>query len=584
MSAQSVPPPSSLFNRYEPFDSGRVNILGFVGTLEPFIQYLIPSPTGAVGPSGSVQLSADGLGAFTGSLDFSFVGNNVNIASPTGSFQIAGQSALSTPDGNILVGPAGNAPPSGASNVLIGGQFITPSVTTGVANVFINTVGSPNTTNCVGIGEGCATSLLANTTASIAIGELAGVGTSSNTVSIGSNCGGTQNPFAIAIGYRAGNFTQGVNAVAIGSQAGQFNQGASTIAIGSNAGNGSQQSNAVAIGIFAGQSNQSSGAIAIGFNAGSTNSGLAAVAIGEGAGVAIQGNNCVAIGLGAGRQQIGTDAVAIGTSAGNQNQSTGAVAIGVGCGASQQGLNAVAVGPTAGNSFQGPQTVAIGFAAGNAQQGTGAVAIGFSAGGFNQGANSIAIGTEAGLSNQAAGSIAINESGLSLNPTTAGCFINPVNAQTAINTNAMVYDTATNEVTYNTTKTFVIPHPVEPTQYLVHACLEGPEVGVYYRGRGEIQAGSPEVWIEMPSYVSSLAHDWTIQLSPIRSRNRPAPVALESGEVILDGLRAGFSVYGSPGCFHWLVMGSRGKLDAEVPRAKTTVSGFGPYRYLSGTK
>ena len=567
MSAQSVPPPSSLFTRYEPFDSGRVNILGFVGTLEPFIQSLIPSPTGAVGPIGSVQLSADGLGAFTGSLDFSFVGNNVNIASSTGSFQIAGQSALSTPDGNILVGPAGNTPPSGGSNVLIGGQ-ITPSVTTGVANVFINTVGSPSTANCVGIGEGCATSLLANTAASIAIGELAGVGASSNTVSIGSNCGGAQNSFAIAIG----------------SQAGQFDQGASTIAIGPNAGNGSQQPNAVAIGSFAGQSNQSSGAIAIGFFAGSTNSGLAAVAIGEGAGFAIQGNNCVAIGLGAGRQQIGTDAVAIGTSAGDQNQSTGAVAIGAGCGASQQGLNAVAVGSTAGNSFQGPQTIAIGFAAGNAQQGTGAVAIGLAAGGFNQGVNSVAIGAEAGLSNQAAGSIAINASGLALNPTTAGCFINPVNAQVVINTNAMVYDIATNEVTYNTTKMFVIPHPVEPTQYLVHACLEGPEVGVYYRGRGEIQAGSSEVWIELPSYVSSLAHDWTIQLSPIRTRKGPAPVSLESGEVTLDGLRAGFSVYGSPGHFHWLVMGSRGDLDVEVPRTKTRVSGFGPYRYLSGTK
>jgi len=31
-------------------------------------------------------------------------------------------------------------------------------------------------------------------------------------------------------------------------------------------------------------------------------------------------------------------------------------------------------------------------------------------------------------------------------------------------------------------KTFVREHPLNKDKYLVHACLEGPEAGVYYRG------------------------------------------------------------------------------------------------------
>ena len=35
-------------------------------------------------------------------------------------------------------------------------------------------------------------------------------------------------------------------------------------------------------------------------------------------------------------------------------------------------------------------------------------------------------------------------------------------------------------------KTFVIDHPDDENKYLVHVCLEGPEAGVYYRGKAEV--------------------------------------------------------------------------------------------------
>jgi hypothetical protein len=45
------------------------------------------------------------------------------------------------------------------------------------------------------------------------------------------------------------------------------------------------------------------------------------------------------------------------------------------------------------------------------------------------------------------------------------------------------YDNTTKQFVQSTSKTFVIDHPVDPERYLVHACLEGPEAGIYYRGK-----------------------------------------------------------------------------------------------------
>lgn len=62
-------------------------------------------------------------------------------------------------------------------------------------------------------------------------------------------------------------------------------------------------------------------------------------------------------------------------------------------------------------------------------------------------------------------------------------------------------------------KNFVIDHPSYPeNKYLIYACLEGPENGVYYRGRltGKSVIDLPEVW-------RNLVHQETItvQLQPI---------------------------------------------------------------------
>ena len=57
-------------------------------------------------------------------------------------------------------------------------------------------------------------------------------------------------------------------------------------------------------------------------------------------------------------------------------------------------------------------------------------------------------------------------------------------------------------------KNFVIPHPTKQGKQLVHTCLEGPENGVYVRGR---LLNKTE--IELPEYWTNLVDESTITVS-----------------------------------------------------------------------
>ena len=65
-------------------------------------------------------------------------------------------------------------------------------------------------------------------------------------------------------------------------------------------------------------------------------------------------------------------------------------------------------------------------------------------------------------------------------------------------------------------KHFRIPHPLDPDhRHLVHSCIEGPEIGVYYRGEGQLTDGIATV--ELPGYFEALTRKEgrTVQLTAI---------------------------------------------------------------------
>jgi len=79
-------------------------------------------------------------------------------------------------------------------------------------------------------------------------------------------------------------------------------------------------------------------------------------------------------------------------------------------------------------------------------------------------------------------------------------------------------------------KKFNIQHPSKPGMRLVHASLEGPEIGVYYRGR---LTGSNK--IELPDYWKDLVHDdsITVQLQPIGDRHYHLSVVEFTNEYVI---------------------------------------------------
>jgi hypothetical protein len=125
-------------------------------------------------------------------------------------------------------------------------------------------------------------------------------------------------------------------------------------------------------------------------------------------------------------------------------------------------------------------------------------------------------------------------------------------------------------------KTFVIDHPTNKEKYLVHACLEGPEAGVYYRGEGEIKDNNSTT-ITLPNYVSQLAYNFTIQITPIYNGNLNSSNSNYKVSRIVDNK---FTVHGENGEFYWIVYGTRNEIITEPNKTDAKVNGSGPYLWI----
>jgi hypothetical protein len=121
----------------------------------------------------------------------------------------------------------------------------------------------------------------------------------------------------------------------------------------------------------------------------------------------------------------------------------------------------------------------------------------------------------------------------------------------------------THDLYVSGSKHFLIPHPLASSDaVLVHASLEGPEAGVYYRGEGRLRDGRATV--VLPSYFEALtrADQRSVLLTPICDGDDPvSPLAATP---VRDG-RFGVRMIGTDNpCqrFFWEVKAIR----ADVPR------------------
>ena len=289
----------------------------------------------------------------------------------------------------------------------------------------------------------------------------------------------------VAIGTLIRPINQSKCAIAIGELAGYQNQGTCAIALGKYSGYTNQSENSIAIGSYSGQVDKKLYSIALGYCAGQYNQGTDSIAIGRNAGQTFQHKNTIILNASGGvLNSVSTNGLYVRPIRGPQtyanalylNTTTGEVTYGAAGGGGGTGLPSGTewseyifwntfsssweiAGGTADNN-----RIHLGKNAGFINQATNAIAIGAGAGQTNQGTNAIAIGANAGVNNQHANSIVINATGSALNSTSVNAFyVSPVRGPQAFS-NALYYNTGTNEITYGPTTG--IPTANEWSEYL----------------------------------------------------------------------------------------------------------------------
>jgi hypothetical protein len=113
-----------------------------------------------------------------------------------------------------------------------------------------------------------------------------------------------------------------------------------------------------------------------------------------------------------------------------------------------------------------------------------------------------------------------------------------------------------------TSKSFLIKHPTKEGKKLLHACIEGPENGVYYRGK------STSNIIEMPDYWIGLVHidSMTVDITAIGPNQDIYVDSISDDGDVTIGSNTEF-----PLNYFYVIYGERkdiGKLEIEIVDAE----------------
>lgn len=96
---------------------------------------------------------------------------------------------------------------------------------------------------------------------------------------------------------------------------------------------------------------------------------------------------------------------------------------------------------------------------------------------------------------------------------------------------------------------------IDNEPYIFQDCLKGTECAIYYRGTDEITENFSYCYIKLPDYISNLATDFTVHVSPILDDTKDFFDQFNARVIATRVKNGEFTVYGNKCSFDWLVFG-----------------------------
>jgi hypothetical protein len=107
------------------------------------------------------------------------------------------------------------------------------------------------------------------------------------------------------------------------------------------------------------------------------------------------------------------------------------------------------------------------------------------------------------------------------------------------------------------TKSFLDPHPTDPSREIVYISLEGPEAGTYFRGRARFQNGVARIPVPEHFRLVTDPEGLTVQITPIGAMASVGVLRMDLNEIVVQASR---NVE-----FSYLVQGVRANFKDEAP-------------------
>jgi hypothetical protein len=87
------------------------------------------------------------------------------------------------------------------------------------------------------------------------------------------------------------------------------------------------------------------------------------------------------------------------------------------------------------------------------------------------------------------------------------------------------------------TKSFLDPHPTDPSREIVYISLEGPEAGTYFRGRARFQNGIARIPVPEHFRLVTDPEGLTVQITPIGAMASFAVMKMDLDEIVVQASR-----------------------------------------------